>query len=416
MKVLLSLFVLLNSLLFASADFLNVATVGNSSFGRWFHASLLTPAGELFIYGGETGTSLAGSATNTNDLYFVNLTTNTFRTGTPGPILLYASAPVLIQDTVYFWAGSNNGNRLNNITTYNLTSGLWSAEPVNNGTVPPIRTISSAVVSPSGTIVVFGGSQGATGTYFNDLNEYNLVTHNWDALPNVNPPPIRSGHSAVVYNGKMYIFGGRSGTTIVYNDLWAYDFTSQTWANVSTTGTVPIARSSHTASLTSSGTWIIFGGGSAAANTQFNDIYYLNLNTFVWTTPTTTNNPPPREYHSAVITPSNIVYIFGGASNTASFSNLTQFSDVQFPSAAASSAAATSSAAASSSAAATSSAATSSAAASSSAAATSSAAAATSSAVTSANTPATTQQVPSSASSINVLFALFIGMFVLGHF
>ena len=35
-------------------------------------------------------------------------------------------------------------------------------------------------------------------------------------------------HSAVVYNGKMYIFGG-SDDDYFYNDLWEYDFESDSW-------------------------------------------------------------------------------------------------------------------------------------------------------------------------------------------
>jgi len=31
-------------------------------------------------------------------------------------------------------------------------------------------------------------------------------------------------HTAVVYNGKMYVSGGTDGTHY-YNDLWEYDFT-----------------------------------------------------------------------------------------------------------------------------------------------------------------------------------------------
>jgi hypothetical protein len=73
------------------------------------------------------------------------------------------------------------------------------------------------------TLVVFGGYDGST--RLNDLQTYNYATNAWEEIiadggspPN---PTKRFGHSAVVYDDSMYIFGGYATTTVM-NDLHRY--------------------------------------------------------------------------------------------------------------------------------------------------------------------------------------------------
>ena len=62
---------------------------------------------------------------------------------------------------------------------------------------------------------------------------------------------VRGDHAAVAYNGKMYIFGGAyidGEENIVFcNDLWAYDFANGSWAQETTIGTPPSERIIHAA-------------------------------------------------------------------------------------------------------------------------------------------------------------------------
>lgn len=42
-------------------------------------------------------------------------------------------------------------------------------------------------------------------------------------------PQPRAGHSAVVYNGKMYVFGGKDEDHEKLRDCWSFDLTANTW-------------------------------------------------------------------------------------------------------------------------------------------------------------------------------------------
>jgi len=64
-------------------------------------------------------------------------------------------------------------------------------------------------------------------TKFGDLWELDLTTATWKevTIPQGSPsPPPRSGHSANIFNGKMYIFGGILELTKELNEMLIYDF------------------------------------------------------------------------------------------------------------------------------------------------------------------------------------------------
>ncbi len=53
------------------------------------------------------------------------------------------------------------------------------------------------------------------------------------------PPSARHGHTAVMEtaNGRMYVFGGR-GAEGALNDCYKFDISTDTWSQVTTTGTI----------------------------------------------------------------------------------------------------------------------------------------------------------------------------------
>ncbi|KAG7256962.1 hypothetical protein CRUP_037531, partial [Coryphaenoides rupestris] len=90
------------------------------------------------------------------------------------------------------------------------------------------RYLHSAVLI-SGTMLVFGGnthndtslSNGAK-CFSGDFLAYDIACNSWTALPRpgLHRDTNRFGHSAVVQNGSMYLFGGFSG--LLLNDVLAY--------------------------------------------------------------------------------------------------------------------------------------------------------------------------------------------------
>lgn len=66
----------------------------------------------------------------------------------------------------------------------------------------------------------------------NDLWEFDLDTEIFTCIelsPNSYQPMARSGHSANLFNGKMYIFGGIFEITKELSELLVYDFETQSF-------------------------------------------------------------------------------------------------------------------------------------------------------------------------------------------
>ena len=77
-------------------------------------------------------------------------------------------------------------------------------------------------------MIVFGGF--SQGSRMNDVLVYSFADIMWQTLKVEGKRPCeRSGHAAVIYEGSMYIFGGKDDENSKLNDLWKFDLTTKTW-------------------------------------------------------------------------------------------------------------------------------------------------------------------------------------------
>ena len=132
-------------------------------------------------------------------------------------------------------------------------------------------------------------------------------------------PIRRAGGAATVVGSALYIHGGEGeGFPIVertYSDLWMYE--DGAWTEIAATGDIPSNRTSH--SMVSYGGWlVVYGGFSSIPRTQpdpmhtsFDDLYFLDMQTSVWTKIDGTNAPKKRGDHGAVVV-GDSMYVFGG--------------------------------------------------------------------------------------------------------
>ncbi len=134
-------------------------------------------------------------------------------------------------------------------------------------------------------------------------------------------PDDREGHSASVIGTKIYVFGGtwtdEDDNTIYMNDLHVLDVSNFSWARPVWSGTPPIEREGHTASVVGrrvfvfAGTWVDDEHNSV----YLNDLHVLDtsVDAMAWTQPSTSGEAPcQREGHTASTIGDKIV-IFGGA-------------------------------------------------------------------------------------------------------
>lgn len=80
---------------------------------------------------------------------------------------------------------------------------------------------------------VFGGAN-EENNKMNDLWKFDLITNEWSEVKTGGhgKPSDRSGHAAVMYLDKMYIFGGLEGITHEMNDFYYFDLTQNNWHKV----------------------------------------------------------------------------------------------------------------------------------------------------------------------------------------
>lgn len=212
---------------------------------------------------------------------------------------------------------NNVGTPLNDLWAYRPASNTW-VELTPTGGPPPARVIHTAVWDPvNNQMLVFGGDGYSTpSSDLNDLWAYRPGSNTWVPIsPATVLPSPRDGHTAVwdPTNAQMLIFGGFNGG-VEFNDLWAYRPASNTWVQLSPTGTAPSARFAATAVWDPRNAQMLVFGGYIGAGGIVNDLwaYRPASNSWAMVTPATTS-PPARYYHAAVWDPGNAqMLVFGG--------------------------------------------------------------------------------------------------------
>ena len=99
----------------------------------------------------------------------------------------------------------------------------------------------------------------------------------------VGTPPARYGHSAVIVNDSLYIFGGQ-GAFGCLDDLWRFDFIKCEWHLVAATGAPPAPRTNHCACV-SDDVMFVFGGKDVQPGKDvisYDDLYGFDFENWEW--------------------------------------------------------------------------------------------------------------------------------------
>src|SRR3954452_14735229 len=94
--------------------------------------------------------------------------------------------------------------------------------------------------------------------------------------------PFCTGHTATLYKGdKLLVFGGENEHRTYLSDLIIFDLKTAHWTQPQVTGPIPKGRPRHAAVLHEDKLFIV-GGIPAHANYVLDDICYLDLKKFTW--------------------------------------------------------------------------------------------------------------------------------------
>ncbi|XP_066536407.1 kelch repeat-containing protein [Hoplias malabaricus] len=238
---------------------------------------------------------------------------------------------------IFVFGGSKHKKWFNDVHILDTQSWRWTMVEAQ-GKVPPLAYHSCTLFR--GELFVFGGvfpcphpePDGCS----DSLYIFNPEMAIWyQPIVNGNKPAPRSGHSACVMQGKIFIFGGWD-TPVCFNDMFQLDLCLMEFSAVQTRGSSPSPRSWHGCAGLSDSHFLVHGGYNG--NDALNDSYIFNTDTSCWTSLTLPRiTSVPRAGHSIITmatactkgssaeqqefseTSPQTLLIFGGGDNEGSF-------------------------------------------------------------------------------------------------
>ncbi|XP_064614001.1 uncharacterized protein LOC135477737 [Liolophura sinensis] len=202
-------------------------------------------------------------------------------------------------DYVYMFGGKDVVVSLKDLWRYSLEKNKWESVSYSGEKLPHLETFS--MLPHRRLIYIFGGefslSQDETPlwVYNTDLQYIRKITTQ-TGQPH---PSGRRDHSAVIYEDAMYIYGGFTDVTGSSNELWKFSCESEEWQLVlSVPGGEdgPGARHGHTAVVYDKSMWV-YGGMTDLTHKP--ELWTYSFKQQKWTRIRTRVNPPALIGHTA---------------------------------------------------------------------------------------------------------------------
>jgi hypothetical protein len=160
---------------------------------------------------------------------------------------------------------------------------------------------------------LFGG-RGTDNYCRSSLHVVDLATLSITPAKNSRVPREREGHSCVLFNEWMVVFGGCDGgdeDTESLNDICIYDLKNKNWIFPQCRGKLPSGREGHAAGMIDH-YMVVYGGNSKDVS---NSLFSLNLLNFIWEEYAITGATLGHRESMAYTCHHNKLYIFGGNSS-----------------------------------------------------------------------------------------------------
>lgn len=279
-------------------------TVWTSFEDRAGHAIASDPNGGVLMFGGESLNTPGQLLGDTNRLASNNSAwarQNPSLSPEPRRGHAMASGTATDQPAFFLFGGlkqTATGTSTPTNETWRYQGDTWGNITGPVGAARPSARTGHGMVTDllRNTIVLFGGFSG--GLPRNDVWEFDLGLESWSQSAVVGVPPPHRAEHAMAYDpgtNRVYLFGG-AGFSGLLNDMWAYDPTARTWANV-TPATSPSQRT-DTRMAWLLGYGVLLFGGKDSSNQPLGDTWKWNPVAQTWTQETGPPSPPARYGHA----------------------------------------------------------------------------------------------------------------------
>ncbi|XP_030761818.1 tip elongation aberrant protein 1-like [Sitophilus oryzae] len=233
----------------------------------------------------------------------------------------------IVGEYVYVLGGRNGNLPLKDFWRYNLVTGKWQQLKPTGDKLPSLQE--HTAVAYKDNIYVFGGEVSFSASTETPLWVYDIRNNSFRKVKTkkgVATPKGRRGHTALVHNGAMLIYGGYQDLKGSCGDLWAFHFDTESWHLVFTppnksSEQCPPSRHKHSAAIHEETLWI-YGGMTDLQ--ERSDLWKFDFYTKIWTNIKTKVNPGPLHSHACCKMPSSMI-LFGGERNGQSSNDLWKF-------------------------------------------------------------------------------------------
>ncbi|PSC68385.1 galactose oxidase [Micractinium conductrix] len=162
---------------------------------------------------------------------------------------------------------------------------------VGTGPAPLPRRGHAAVMQNGSSLIIHGGRSEVYGS-FTDVWSFSLAGHRWSPLlPTraVQPAP-RDSHAAVLWQGRLLIYGGRFGSPgeayRPIGDRWVFDLQERSWVQLPIRGLSPLPRFlfgwAQFSPVGGGADQLAIFGGETGSGCKLNDAWVLDLGSRHW--------------------------------------------------------------------------------------------------------------------------------------
>ncbi|XP_077869872.1 uncharacterized protein LOC102810221 [Saccoglossus kowalevskii] len=235
--------------------------------------------------------------------------TNVFPENIKTPYTRSKHAACVHEGNVYLYGGRDVNTTLKDLWKYDFIVNTWTLLRCP-GDVPPALQ-EHTMVSYKDCIYIFGGEFGFCSSDETPLWIFNTTEKHWRKHTvecEVEIPSSRRGHTAVLYNSAMHVYGGYIDLKGSTNELWTFDCESKSWHVSYDMEESPPPRHCHSAVVHDRCMWVY--GGLTNLTTR-GDLWKWNFDTRKWSRIRYRQGPGELHGHSAVMV-TNGMLIFGG--------------------------------------------------------------------------------------------------------
>ncbi|KAH7850941.1 hypothetical protein Vadar_004872 [Vaccinium darrowii] len=266
---------------------------------RWGHTCNAIRGGKLlYVFGGY-----GKDNSQTNQVHVFDTATRTWSQpvikGTP-PAPRDSHSCTTVGDNLFVFGGTDGRSPLRDLHILDTSSNTWMSPSVR-GEGPDAREGHSAALIGK-RLFIFGGcgksSNNSDEEFYDDLYILNTETFVWNhATTSGSPPAKRDSHTCSSWKNKIIIIAGEDSYDYYLSDVHILDADTLMWSKLETSGQLLPPRGGHTTVALGKNLFVF--GGFTDESSLYDDIYMLDVDTGVWTKVAATGEGPSARFSMA---------------------------------------------------------------------------------------------------------------------